>query len=276
MVKQITSATNEKLKNFTRLYKRKYRDRTGQYIIEGMNLVEEALKNDKPPVSAFLREGFTDHSEGAAMAERLKTCGTDLFLLPKALFDGMADTESPQGIAAISSQPDCDVGRFFEDEKAPNVVVLDRLQDPGNLGTIIRTADAAGFRHILVMKGTADIFSPKTVRAAVGSLYRVKIAYLDTPEEALRLLDKHGIRTICTSPKADHIYFDTDMAESIALIIGNEANGACDVFMERADRKVFLPMEGSIESLNASAAASILMYESVRQRMSERCVRGDL
>lgn len=269
MIQQIASAQNDRWKHFARLYRRKYRDREKKYILEGIHLIEEALKNDTIPESVFLREGFTDQPEGEKLVKRLEVCGADILVLPKAVFDGTVNTETPQGIAAAANQPDCDVGRFFDDCETPNVVVLDRLQDPGNLGTIIRTADAAGFRHILIMKGTADIFSPKTVRAAAGSIYRVRFAYLDDPLEALRLLKQHGIKTVCTSPRADRIYFDTDIAGAAALIIGNEANGACDVFMEQADEKILLPMEGNIESLNASAAASILMYESVRQRMSK-------
>lgn len=267
MVREITSAQNEKLKEFSKLYRRKYRERTGQYIIEGIHLVDEALKNDARLISAFLRGDFGRREEEKKLLKRLENGGTDLFVLPAPLFDRIVTTETPQGIAAVSSQPDCEVGHFFEGMSDGNVVVLDRLQDPGNLGTIIRTADAAGFRHILVMKGTADIFAPKTVRAAAGSLYRVRFAYADSPQQALELLKKNGKKTVCTSPKAGTVCFDADIAASTALIIGNEARGACEAFLRGSDLLVSIPMEGTVESLNASAAASILMYESVRQRL---------
>ena len=117
------------------------------------------------------------------------------------------------------------------------------------------------------MKGTADLFSPKTVRAAAGSLYRMKFAYGDEPREVLSLLGSHGFQTVCTSPRAEINYFDADISRSMALIIGNEANGACDVFLQGADLLINIPMEGSIESLNAGTAASVIMYESVRQRL---------
>ena len=266
MLQRITSLQNEKLKSFSRLYRRKYREKTNRYVAEGINLIEEALKNGAELDSVFIREDFAEEAEGKALAERLTEQGCDLFLLSRVLFDRTVNTETPQGIAAAVKQPDCHVGRFCEGDPS-NILVLDRLQDPGNLGTIIRTADAAGFRRILVMKGTADLFSPKTVRAAAGSLYRMKFAYGDEPREVLSLLGSHGFQTVCTSPRAEINYFDADISRSTALIIGNEANGACDVFLQGADLLINIPMEGSIESLNAGTAASVIMYESVRQRL---------
>lgn len=268
MPREITSAQNEKLKEFSKLYRRKYRERTGLYIIEGIHLVEEALKNDAELVTAFLRGDFGRSGEEKKLVKRLEERGTEIFVLPAALFDRIVATETPQGIAAVSRQPDCEVGRFFDGASPDsNIIVLDRLQDPGNLGTIIRTADAAGFRHVLVMKGTADIFAPKTVRAAAGSLYRVRFAYSDDPVQALEFLKRHGKKTVCTSPRAETVCFDADIAVSSALIIGNEAQGACEAFLRESDLLVSIPMEGTVESLNASAAASVLMYESVRRRL---------
>lgn len=269
MLQRITSLQNEKLKKLSRLYRRKYREKTKMYIAEGINLVEEALKNDAEFDSVFVREDFLREAEGKALTERLEEKKCDISVLPKALFDHTVNTDTPQGIAAAVKQPDCDVGHFFEG-KASNIIVLDRLQDPGNLGTIIRTADAAGFRRILVMKGTADIFSPKTVRAAAGSLYRISFAYTDTPEKAMHLLSEHGLRTVCTSPRAERDYFQEDIASDIALIIGNEANGVCEAFMRDSALQVSIPMEGTVESLNAGVAASVIMYESVRQRREGR------
>lgn len=266
MISRIESAQNERLKHFSKLYRRKYREKTGQYVIEGVHLIQEALKNGAEPATAFIREGFGQRGEEETLIRKLEACGTELFAVPSGLFDRIVNTETPQGIAAVSDQSQCGTESFFCTGNGSNILVLDRLQDPGNLGTIIRTADASGFRRILLMKGTADVFAPKTVRAAAGSLYRVRFAYLDQPEDALNLLRERGYRTVCTSPRADRVYFDEDLASCTALIIGNEAQGACDAFLGGADCRVSIPMEGSVESLNASVAASILMYESVRQR----------
>ena len=144
--------------------------------------------------------------------------------------------------------------------------MLDRLQDPGNRGTVIRTADAAGFAGAVIVKGTADLFSPKTVRAAAGSLYRVRLLFAGSPEDAAEKLRTHGRQIICTSPYAEKLFYDTDMAHKTALVIGNEANGVCEELQNAADVNVKLPMEGTIESLNAAVAAAVVMYEAVRQR----------
>ncbi len=330
MIQQITSAKNARVRHFSRLYRRKYREKTNLYIVEGIHLIEEILKNDVLPEDVFVRDDFMSGQEGFELVKRLDGLGCRISIMPHALFDRTADTETPQGVAAVVPKPDSSLEGFFDvcgqhegccgcgaaefmpqpqdagmkadfahgvtDDRnknkaqadsptgtlqpqdagmranlaqgafLPNILVLDRLQDPGNLGTILRTADAAGFRKIIVMKGTADIFGPKTVRAAAGSLLRVRFTFLDEPREALNLLRQNGYQIFCTSPGAGSAYFDADLAQGAALVIGNEANGADGVFLKEADMRLNIPMEGSIESLNAAVAASVVMYESVRQR----------
>lgn len=156
------------------------------------------------------------------------------------------------------------------DEEATNIIVLDRLQDPGNIGTILRTADAAGYMGAILMKGTADIYSPKIARAAAGSLFRLPVLLVDTPEHAIQILKDHKKKIIGTTPNCDSYYYDVDMKKDVALIIGNEGNGACDEFLSQAELKIKIPMEGTIESLNAAVSAGILMYESVRQKHQNR------
>ncbi len=265
-MKKITSSDNEIYKSFARLYKRKYRDREGLYIIEGINLIEEAVKNGAALKSIFIREDFEMSAleRVAGSIDGDQKSDVPVYMLSKALFDRTADTETPQGIAAVSKKPECSEEKFFNE--TDNVIVLDRLQDPGNIGTVIRTADAAGFAGAVIVKGTADLFSPKTVRAAAGSLYRVRLLYADSPEDAVSKLRERGRKIICTSPYAEKLFYDADMAEKAALVIGNEANGVCAELQEAADMNVRLPMEGTIESLNAAVAAAVVMYEAVRQR----------
>ncbi len=259
-MKKITSADNERYKSLLKLNKKKYRDREGLYIIEGINLIEEAVKNGTKIRSIYVREDFSENS----ILESISSYESETYILAKNLFDSFADTETPQGIAAVAEKPSWTEDEFFQE--TDNIILMDRLQDPGNIGTILRTADACGFNGAIIMKGTADLFSPKTVRATAGSLYRVKMLYVDTPQEALHMLKIRKKKTVCTSPHVDTLYFDADLASDIALIIGNEAGGACDTFMVEADISITLPMEGTIESLNAAVAASVLMYDSVRQR----------
>lgn len=263
-MKTISSAENGIYRSFTRLKKKKYRDRENRYIIEGIHLIEEAVQNGATIDHFFIREDFREET----VLRLVEQCGVEAYLLPQTLFDRSADTETPQGIAAVAQKPCCTEGKFFENSK--NFLVLDRLQDPGNIGTILRTADACGFRGAIIVKGTADLFAPKTVRAAAGSLHRIHLLFAESPEDALALLQHHGIRSICTTPRGGQWYYDTDLRENLALIIGNEAAGVCEVFLQRADLRVMLPMEGSIESLNASVAASVLMYDSLRQRRMQQ------
>ena len=142
--------------------------------------------------------------------------------------------------------------------------MLDRLQDPGNIGTILRTADAAGYGLAVIMKGTVDIFSPKVVRAATGSLFRMPVVFMDSISELVDFSRAAGRKLVATCLNAQSYYFDEDLSENIALIIGNEGNGISKELMESSDIRIKIPMHGNIESLNASVAAGILMYESVR------------
>ena len=143
-------------------------------------------------------------------------------------------------------------------------MVLDRLQDPGNIGTILRTADAAGYRLAVVMKGTADIFSPKVVRAATGSLFRMPVVFMDSNSELVEFTRAAGKKLVAACFDTERCYFDEDLTDNIALVIGNEGNGICKEIIESSDVKIKIPMHGNIESLNASVAAGILMYEAVR------------
>ena len=260
MIKKIKSPANDNFKFFKRLYKRKYRELTGCYIIEGFNLIEEAVKNGAVLRMILVREDFARDDKIIELEKE----GREIYAVSREFFDKTADTKTPQGIAAVCEKPRLSVSEFFSGTE--NIVVLDRLQDPGNIGTIIRTADAAGFGGAIVMKGTADLFSPKTVRAAAGSLYRVKLFFSDDPEETMRLIAENGKKSICTSPHGGELYFNADLAKNTALIIGNEASGACAEFLNDSDIRITLPMEGTIESLNAAVSAYIVMYESVRQR----------
>ena len=145
-----------------------------------------------------------------------------------------------------------------------NFVVLDRLQDPGNIGTILRTADAAGYSLAIVLKGTADVFSSKVVRAATGSLFRMPVVFMDSVDELMEFTRAAGKKLVATCFDTDRYYYDENLKENIALIIGNEGSGISRELIECSDLKIKIPMHGNIESLNASVAAGILMYEAVR------------
>ena len=184
--------------------------------------------------------------------------------LDKKLFDGIADTEHTQGVIAVEHKTQYNWKSFLNllAENTKNIVILDCLQDPGNMGTIIRTAEAAGYGGVLLMSGCTDVYAPKVVRAAAGSLFRIPILQENDIAEAVRKLHDINRNIVVSSLDAEQYYQQTDLSENTALVIGNEGRGVQQDFLNAADIKVKIPMAGSIESLNAAVAAGILMYQS--------------
>ena len=259
-MKIIRSKDNPEYKDTLRLLRKKYRDQAGMFLIEGPRPVMDALKAGNSIDTVFIRESAADSPHAVSIAEH---AGDDaksikLAVLADGLFDRLSDTENSQGILAKAHKAKPHM-------RAP-AVILDRLQDPGNIGTIIRTAEAAGFGTLIAIKGTGDIYSPKTSRAAAGSLLRVDVFEGMTTAEAVELCRDSGIRIIASDLEGAAEYTQADMTGDIAIVIGNEGSGISDEIRAAADTLVRIPMEGEIESLNAAAAAGILMYESMRQR----------
>ncbi len=274
MVQIITSAENRTLKEIQQLKTKKYRDLYGRYVVEGPNLCVDALENDAPPVCLAVSESGLKKSEVNRIIEYYKGMNQGafekkFFIFEDRLFHKLAETEHNQGILAVVNKNTEEIDTFFDKCPTGNVVVLDRLQDPGNVGTIIRTADAAGYKGVILMKGNADIYSSKVVRACAGSLFRLPVLTVSQPDEAVNLLHEYGKKIVSTGFDTDKPYYQIDLKENIALIIGNEGNGICEEFKKSADEIIKIPMEGKIESLNASVAAGIIMYESMRQKKVE-------
>lgn len=260
----ITSTENPIYKKIFQLKMKKNRDKMGKYIIEGPNLIAEALDN-QGEIEVILRTPDFNLQEYDLKGRKIP-----VYTMESGLFGKLSDTETPQGVMAVVKKRIYSEQEFFLDQGSKsNIILLDRLQDPGNIGTILRTADAAGYLGAILMKGSGDIYSPKVVRSAAGSLFRLPVLILDTPAEALSLLRKYGKRILCTALKEAKIYYDADLRENAAIIIGNEGNGVCREFLEGADSRVKIPMEGTIESLNAAVSAGIFMYESVRQNFRQ-------
>lgn len=257
-MREITSKDNKIVKLCEQLASRKYRDRLGLYLIEGENLLEEAVREGAAVDTVLMRKGYRGKVQPGL---EQKT-----FILDEKLFDKLAQTDTSQGILAIVKKPGVSQADLIAEGAMGNFVVLDRLQDPGNIGTIIRTADAAGYSLIVAMKGTADVFSPKVVRAAAGSLFRVPVVFIEDYDELVEFVKAAGGKLVATCFDTDRYYYDVDLTRNTALIIGNEGNGIAPELIERADVKIKIPMAGTIESLNAAVAAAILMYEGVRGR----------
>ena len=254
-MKTIRSKDNQIYKSTLKLLKKKYRDETGRYLLEGVKPLEDAVGTGAGISSIVVREGiFPDTDKYAA--------GT--VILSGELFDKLSSTENSQGIIAVAEKRIYSEADFGKAVGKGNILVMDRLQDPGNIGTMIRTAEAAGYKGIILTSGTGDVYSPKVVRAAAGSLFRMPVLNAGDSGEAVELIRRMGKKITVTCPDNGINCFEADMVSDTALVIGNEGRGVSRGFMENADIKVKIPMAGSIESLNAAVAAGILMYQSQR------------
>lgn len=226
----------------------------GAYLLEGVKPLMDALEMNIPLERIFIREGC-----GIGMIPEERALGLDA-----DLFDSMSDTETSQGVIAVVRQPDMGPGDFVKKAAKGNILVMDRLQDPGNVGTIIRTAEAAGYAGIIALKGTADVYSPKVVRSAAGSLFRMPVLTGLPEEDGVSMIREGGWKLVVTSVEGGESCFEVNEKATSALVIGNEGSGVSESLIKEADLRLMIPMEGRIESLNAAVAAGILMYQLKR------------
>jgi TrmH family RNA methyltransferase len=234
--------------------------------IEGINLLKEALHAGLRIDTVFAAHGTEDLLQTLPLSPE-----NEVLLLPKKLLDSALTTETPQPVAALVEPPTwnwSDVLRRRENA-APLVVVLAGLQDPGNLGTILRSAEAFGASGVLALPGTVSPWNPKAVRASAGSLFRIPLLAVPV-EECFSRLHKNGLRIFTTSVRGAEPVHLADLAGPTALLIGNEGNGVPPELAALADAAITIPCPGPVESLNASVAAAVLLYEALRQRMEHR------
>ena len=255
IMKIITSKDNLTYKKALKLTKKKYRDETGLYLLEGVKPLEDALSLGTAVKTIFLRDG---EQAGKSFSEEATV------ILERELFDKLSETRTSQGVIAVAQKKLCSFETFAEAVSDGNILVIDRLQDPGNIGTIIRTAEAAGYKGIMMIAGSGDVYAPKVVRAAAGSLFRMPIINTGRAAEAADMIKSLGKRIVVTCPDTELSCFDVDITEDTALVIGNEGQGVSEELINASHIKVKIPMEGSIESLNAAVAAGILMYQSYK------------
>jgi TrmH family RNA methyltransferase len=234
--------------------------------IEGPNLLEEALRAGLRIPWVFVAQGAEHLLKGLDFPAE-----TEVLQVPKEVLDSALSTETPQPVAALVEQPSWSWRDVFDAraKAAPLIVVLAGLQDPGNLGTILRSAEAFGATAILSLPGTVSAWNPKAVRASAGSVFRLPL--LETSvEECFAHLHEAGVRIWTTAVHGAEPVDRIDLSSPVALLIGNEGNGVPQALAELADGAVTIPCPGPVESLNAAAAASVLLYEASQQRRSAR------
>lgn len=256
----ITSANNAQVKQIMQL-NRKARERKKQdvFLVEGLKMFCEAPRERL--VKTYVSESFFEDAGHGNILD-----GTDYEVVKDSVFSQMSDTLTPQGILAVVRQYHYSPEMLERSDRMPLLLVLEDLQDPGNVGTIFRTAEGAGVTGIIMTKNCVDIYNPKTIRSTMGSVYRVPFIYTDSLNGILEWFRKNGIVTFAAHLRGENFYDQEDYRRGTAFFIGNEGNGLTDELAGKADRWVRIPMEGKLESLNAGVASAILMYEAARQR----------
>ncbi len=254
----ITSTSNQQVKNLLQLQKKsKARKEQGVFVVEGVKMFREAPADWI--VKTYVSQEFLKKEEASVLK------GREYEIVEDRVFKTMSDTMTPQGILAVVRQPVSSLEKLLNDP-APFFMVLENIQDPGNLGTILRTAEGAGVNGILMSRDTVDIFNPKTIRSTMGSVYRVPFLYVEDICETVRELKNKGISAYAAHLKGTGSYDEQDYTKDTAFLIGNEGNGLTDELAGLADTYIRIPMYGKVESLNAAIASAVLMYEAQRQR----------
>jgi len=240
----ITSVKNEKVKKWKKLHKKKERLKTQTFLIEGFHLLEEAWKSNWDILEIIVQENIQIPNWCKAF---------DIEMVTENVFQHISETQTPQGIAAVVKIKEHKIneGDFY--------LLIDAIQDPGNLGTIIRTADACGIDGIILGNGTVDLYNDKVIRATQGSIFHVPIVQSDLQDVILQLKEK-GFSIWATALKSAKKYNEIFINQKVALILGNEGSGVDESFIHLADEVVKIPIYGKAESLNVSIAAGILMY----------------
>lgn len=259
----ITSGSNAKVKQVVQWQnKSKERREAGIFLTEGFKLFQEAPKEYVKEV--YLTEDALVRLESdAVLKDKLRFTGYET--VSGEIFQKMSDTRTPQGILCVVRRPEYTLDGLL-DTPDPLLVVLENLQDPGNLGTILRTGEGAGITGVILGKETVDIYNPKTIRATMGSIFRVPFLCVEDLAQTILAMQSRGVRTYAAHLSGKDFYDGLSYLKGTAFLIGNEGNGLSSEITNLADGLLRIPMEGSVESLNAAVAAALLMYEAHRQR----------
>lgn len=261
----ITSKDNEIIKHIRKLKEKKYRDEYNEYVVEGVKIVEEAIKENAKIKQVIVCNDTTKTYEIPTHI-MLEIAKFDCIYVSDKIFNYITQVTNPQGVMAIIEKQDENMQIDYNQDI---IVMLDDVQDPGNLGTILRTVDSIGLNQIIVSKGTADSFNSKVVRSTMGAIFRLKIIEEEDLIKTIKELRKHHFKLLVTSLQTENSIYDIDFSKKI-IVIGNEANGVSKEIQDLADEKAKIPMLGRTESLNASVAAGIVMYEYVRQKITRK------
>lgn len=294
----ITGSKNEKIKNITALLSsKKERDKQGLFVIEGLRIFRDTLKTAPGFINdVFVSESFAVEHPCEEITEEYKKSvrlckdlnpekcvkgdrdDLRIHVVKDSVFDSISKTVTPQGILCTVKKPEHSLEEILtekpgsdqaqgkgsgENDNSTKVLILENIQDPGNLGTMLRTAEAAGVSGIVMSRDCADIYNPKVIRSTMGSVFRVPFVYVKDFTEALRKIREHGITVYAAYLHGGQSVSGVQFDKKCAIMIGNEGNGLTDEAVSGADKRVFIPMAGQIESLNAAVAAAILLFHDM-------------
>ncbi|MDF2522246.1 MAG: rlmB [Clostridia bacterium] len=260
MTEVIISNQNKTIKNIKALHNKKYRDSLGQYIIEGYKLIEEAFQYERPFSLILLSEEAANTEQGQSLSRECHELNIPIYFAEERVFKEVSEMDSPQGVLAVLLKQEHRLESIMGRE-AFILTLLDEVRDPGNVGTIIRTADACGIDAVILSKGCVDLYNGKTIRATMGSMFHIPvITDVDMPE-LIEKLKQADAEVLGADPHSDISCIDVPHNARTAIVIGNEAKGMRAELKAATTQNITIPMPGKAESLNAGIAAAILMYE---------------
>lgn len=263
----ISSESNAQIKEIIKLQKQaKYRRKTGCFVVEGRKMVSESASYGKLKKVYCLESYYSERNED--ITEHLVSYPVEI--VSDAVFRQITQTVTPQGILGIVSMPVYSKEEILESSRR-QYVLLDNLRDPGNLGTIIRTSEGAGMTAVVMSRESVDLFNPKVVRSTMGAIFRVPYLYVDSLTEFIRQLKELSVPVYATAMEGSVCYDKASYQKGAAIVIGNEANGVSKEVFDEATHRIYIPMEGRLESLNAAVATALIVYEMARQNREISC-----
>lgn len=263
----ITSLQNPQVKNVVKLRRRKYRDQQGKFLIEGYRALLYAINNHYPLDTLYVCPDLFLGENEPALIRRAAEAGTDVVEIAATPFEKMAARGQPEGLLAIAPQVTGDLNQHTPQPQS-YYLIAEAITNPGNLGTILRSADGAGTHGVILCDPGTDLFHPDVVQASVGTFFSVPI-FISSTEQTLAWCRAHHIQILSATPDTDTLYTDVDLCGSVAIVVGTERQGLTDTWLKTADFQVKLPMLGQANSLNVAMAATLLLYEVARQRGKE-------
>lgn len=260
----ITSKQNQRVKDLARLRDRRDRDKAGVFLIEGYRAINRALEKNVPLTEFYFSPDWFLGENEPALIERAKKAGAETYEVSKDVFTKFTYRDRPDGLLAVAKQWHTGLEDLKLSEK-PFLLVVEAIEKPGNLGTILRSADGAGVDAVIVCDAVTDVFNPNVVRSSTGVLFSVPVVVSDS-QTVHKWLKSKDIKIVSTTPDTDNIYTKVDLTGPIAIVMGSEQYGLTDFWLKQCDIPVRIPMHGLADSLNVALATGLMVYEAARQR----------